>query len=192
MEMDKARMMAIHEQITVRLKKRIVEAARGPQDVNPALFVTLADGTHHVGRPIPQRMGENFDLPQALAVDVFLLWCDKGVPVERIIVSMDAYVQMVEGQEEAERIRHGDLGKDFRTNPNSNVQEGCVTAYIWHHEGRYFGSTCTQGYVFTEGGVLQWGEPRVADVIDLEDEAGYGAVMDAALAVMQVVREETA
>jgi len=192
MEMDEAKMLAVHERITVRLKKRAVKDARGPQDVNPSLFVTLTDGTHHAGAPIAWKMGPEFDLGRALATDVFLLWCEKSVPIERIIVCMDAYVQLVEDRDEAAVIERGDLRKDFRNNPNSKVQEGCVTAFIWHNDGRYYGAMCTQGYTWAEGGVMAWGEAKVSDVVDLTVEGNsFGAVMESALAVMQVTREET-
>lgn len=192
MEMDEAKMLAVHERITVRLKKTAVKAARGPQDVNPSLFVTLADGSHHVGAPIATKMGPEFDLGRALAMDVFMLWVEKELPIERIIVCMDAYVQLVDDHDEASAIMRGDLGKDFRTNPFSKVTEGCVTAFIWHNDGHYYGAMCTQGYTWAEGGVMEWNEAKVSDVLNLSEENSFGAVMDAALAVMQATREEEA
>ncbi len=195
MDMDTARMLAIHEQITVRLKRGAVKAARGPQDINPSLFVTLSDGTHHVGKPIPSQMGEGFALPEALAVDVFLLWADKGKPVDRIIVCMDAYVRKIDfdDRDEVSDIRRGDLGKDFRNNPDSDVGEGCVTAFVWVDGDHIFGATCTQGYRLSEGGVLTWEEPVVVPPVDLldPDVENYGAVMDAAVQIIQITREET-
>jgi hypothetical protein len=109
---------------------------------------------------------------------------------------MDAYVRKIDfdDRDTADEIRRGDLRKDFISNPDSDVGEGCVTAFVWVDGDHIFGSTCTQGYRLTEGGVLTWEEPVVTPPIDLTDPEveNYGAVMDAACSVIQITREEGA
>jgi len=193
MNMDKARMLAIHDAITKRVKTMAVEAARGPRDLNPLLFVTFDDGTHWAGKPIDSKMGEDFDLPASLAIDCFLLWCKHEKPIDRIVVVMDAYVQRhdVDDPSDLPDIQRGDLGKDFRSNPASNVTEGMVTSAVWWQDGEVYGSIISHGYRITDGGVLVWDKPHDGDVVLLDEkhQGEHGAVMESATVVLKTTRE---
>ncbi len=193
MNMDAAKMLAIHDRMAVQLKTQAVKRHRGAWDLNPILLVTF-DNKHYAGQPIESKMGDDFNLAAAVAVDVALLWNEVDCPIERIVVVSDAYVKLLPSDGDPTTISRGDIGREFRTKADSDVAEAMVSAFVWHDDGHYYAGIVTQRYAITDGGQLRWVEdpsmPAEIVEVDRASSRDQGAVIEAAWAVMQLTRDD--
>lgn len=114
----------------------------------------------------------------------------KGTPMEHIVFNVEGWARSMD-DEEAEQHQRGDLEKDFRENPLSDVRE-TMTTYIVQTSalGTAEWWRATSMFYKDDGGVVVWEDPHIDDSETYNEDEG----VDTLLHVMKpfVTRESLA
>ena len=97
----------------------------------------------------------------------------RTLPIEKfdfLVLALEGYTRDAKSEDEAHDYSHGDLEKEYKENPFSNVRETLtITAVDWNLESFISVRAC---YRYDDNGVPMWDEPLVSEVEEPEDNMG--------------------
>lgn len=175
-----------------RQMKEALVAKEGIQDLAPFMVVTTDDNETYFGHcniGMEAALQGGVRMGDILAASVTTLRLQHGnVPVLRMMLVVEGYCRQVavtapdEAHARVQATQHGDLEKDYQTNPDSDVSEMLMTN-IWHYHSDHDIVFEMHGTAFhyTDGGVLVWDE----DLAPPDSGTVDGAIAAAGKAVMR-------
>lgn len=180
MEVQEHMVAQFFNSVAKKMKTSAVARHGGPIDLNPHLFITYDDGCSYAGVPIVEAMGPEFSLPESLLCDIVHEWARHGGTITRAVVMLDCYVEAIEPSDLSSRQR-GELAKDFKSNPASNVREAMMALFMWRDGERIMTRSCRENYAVTDGGQLAWAnyspDKETIELVDEIEASQYGGVM---------------
>ncbi len=132
----------------------------GPGDLAPMMLVGFDDGSTfvgHCGTEMAHALGQGVRMGDMVAASVIRLRMEHDwQPLRRMMLVVEGYMREV--PEETDIPEHGQLAKDFASDPDSKVREALVTnTWAWTGDDIQF-ETMMTSFHYTDGGVLVWGE----------------------------------
>jgi hypothetical protein len=143
------------------MKEQLV-ADKGIQDLPPFMLVLTDAGESFFGNPGPgledalaigTRMGD------VLAASVMSLRGDHDmVKLRRMMMVTEGFARVGTDEGALRAVEHGDLARDYATNPNSDVTEMLMTNMWEYINDQIVFHVWTTQFHYTDGGVIVWGE----------------------------------
>jgi len=189
MTISKEALLDLHERTTVEGKRQMV-AKKGRYDTQPKITVAFEDGCLYAGMPqrgVYEGIERAEDDPQwwigsVAAASVYAQWIEHGkTPIKSVAFITEGHALI--GESFADDYEHGDLAKHFRDNPDSNVSEVITTYHFDWDDGEWRLSGALSPYHYTDGGLIEFGEP-----IYFPPDESEGRIYDHFVAMLKETR----
>lgn len=142
-----------------RMKEQLV-ADKGIADLAPLVIVktdTEDSFFGHCGPGLQDALAAGTRMGDVLAASIMTLRGEHDmIPLSRMMLVIEGYAKIGADPEAMAAVEHGDLVKDFTTNPDSDVSETLMTNLWSYQNGDIVFELWITSFRYTDGGVLVW------------------------------------